>query len=234
MNHRNFLDELNESSYLISMTPAEDIIRIGHDAGMKKGQRILDLCCGYGEMLKLWHEAFGISGVGVDISAEFILDGRRRLQGTDVELILSDIFQWQTDEKFDYVCLSGEQFGGMRGTINLLEQFVKPNGKLIIGTRYSKVENPPKELIDFEGETLPLVELNRIFLERGYFLTAMSSDTDIEWERYIMWSARRNLAALRADPSNAEMRAWTLKWYDMYFKVRREYEGYATFVLEKL
>lgn len=33
---------------------------------------MLDLCCGYGEMLKIWYEAFGIQGIGVDIYGKFI------------------------------------------------------------------------------------------------------------------------------------------------------------------
>ena len=118
--------------------------------------------------------------------------------------------------------------------IELLEPFVKPNGKLIIGTRYAKEDNPPAELIEFEGETLTLSAMNRIFRHCGYFITAMAGDSDREWERYIMWSARRNLEALRAHPNDEEKRAWCDKWYDMYFGVRRAYEGYATFALERL
>ena len=234
MDYSSTLNALNESRYLISMTPMEDVLAIGYDAGMQKGQRVLDLCCGYGEMLKIWSEAFGVSGTGVDLCGEFIREGRKRTEGLDVTLIHGDVLQWRTEEKFDYVSLSGEAFGGICGTITLMERFVKPEGKLIIGTRYSKADDPPQELTDFEGETLPLNELNRIFMERGYFLTAMASDSDREWERYIMWSARRDLTALRANPEDVEKLAWCRKWYDMYFRIRRKYEGYATFVLEKL
>lgn len=149
-------------------------------------------------------------------------------------LIESDIFKWHSDEKYDYVCLSGEEFGGLQSTVTLLEGFMKPDGKLIIGTRFSKVENPPQELVDFEGELLTLNEINAVFQSNGYFITDMVSDTHHEWERYIMWSARRHLAELRKDVKNQSQMKWCQKWYDIYFRLRRPFEGYATFVIEKI
>ena len=237
MDYYNQLNTMNESQFLISMTPVNGIVEIGLFSGMNNSSTVLDLCCEYGEMLKIWHEAFGIQGIGVDICGEFIRKGRERLveQGiTDVTLVESDIFQWSSNEKYDYACLSGEEFGGLQNTILLLEKFVKAGEKLIIGTRFSKVENPPQELIDFEGELLSLNQINNIFQLNGYFITAMVSDTHNEWERYIMWSARRHLEELRKDTKNLSQLEWCRKWYDMYFRLRRPLEGYATFVIEKL
>ena len=236
MDYKKLIKKLQESEHIISMTPIERIVEIGYSAGMNSASSVLDLCCGYGEMLKIWHEAFGIRGIGVDICGEFIEAGRNRLAEdavSDITLIEADIFKWQTDEKFDYVCLSGEDFGGFQSTIELLEKYVNSSGKLIIGTRYSKVENPPKELIEFEGETLPLAEMNRIIRSKDYYITSMATDTQAEWERYIMWSAKRHLSDLKKAPENQSLREWCDKWYDMYFHYRRPYEGYVTIVIEK-
>lgn len=219
------------------MTPIERIAEIGYSAGMTDNSTVLDLCCGYGEMLKIWHEAFNIKGIGIDICGEFIQAGTKRIAESNISnitLIEADVFKWHTDEKFDYVCLSSEDFGGFKNTIELLEKFVRPNGKLIIGTRYSKVEIPPKELVEFEGETLPLTEINRIVRSKGYYITAMATDTQAEWERYIMWSAKRHLNDLRKTPENQLHGEWCDKWYDMYFNYRRPFEGYVTVVIEKL
>jgi ubiquinone/menaquinone biosynthesis C-methylase UbiE len=233
----NSVKHFNESQYLISMTPLEKVIEIGFLSGMNENSEVLDLCCGYGQMLKMWHKTFGIKGIGVDICGEFISDGNLFLKSeniTDITLIEYDVLKWETDKQFDYACLCGEEFGGLKNTIKLLEKFVKPQGKLIIGTRFSKTNNPPQELIDFEGETLPLKKIYEIFSEHGYFITAMASDTDNEWERYIMWSARRHLSDLRKNPNNESQLAWCKKWYETYFDFRRQYEGYATFTVEKV
>jgi len=112
------------------------------------------------------------------------------------------INKWKAGERFDYACMCGEDFGGLENTVMLLEKFIKPGGKLIIGTRFSKIDDPPPELIEFEGETLPLSDINRLFKRRGYFITSMASDTDSEWERYIMWGARRHLNELRNNPDD--------------------------------
>jgi hypothetical protein len=143
------------------------------------------------------------------------------------------VLQWVTDEKFEFACLCGEEFGGIESTIHLLEKYIKPNGKLIIGTRYSKVDNPPAELIEFEGETLSLKNIYDIFYANGYFITSMATDTQNEWERYNMWSARRNLAAYKSNPENPSRLQWCKKWYETYFGFRRDFEGYGTFVIEK-
>ena len=113
MEFQSMIDRLNDNRYLISMTSTEGLLSIGMEVGMKPGDRVLDLCCGYGEMLRIWSGAFGISGIGVDRCAEFIRDGRKRLKGERVKLIEADMLNWQTDEKFDFVSLSGEDFGGV-------------------------------------------------------------------------------------------------------------------------
>ena len=236
MDAKAIINEIESSQHLISMTPVEKIVEIGYTSGMDSNTSVLDLCCGYGEMLKIWNETFGIKGTGVDISEEFINEGNKRLKEAgikDITLICADVLDWVTDKKYDFACLSGEEFGGIESTIHLLEQYIKPGGKLIIGTRYSRVDEPPAELIEFEGETLPLKIIYSIFYDNGYFITSMATDTQNEWERYIMWSARRHLAAYKNNPDNQDLLAWCKKWYETYFGFRRDYEGYGTFVIEK-
>ena len=236
MDYKEIIENIESSHHLISMTPIEKVVEIGYTAGMNSNSSVLDICCGYGEMLKIWNEAFGIQGTGVDISEEFVNEGRKRLRAAeikDVSLICADVLNWQTDKKFDFACLCGEEFGGIESTIHLLEQYIKPKGKLIVGTRYSRVDNPPAELIGFEGETLSLKDIYRAFYVHGYLMTSMSTDTQHEWERYIMWSARRHLAAYKSDPDNRSLFEWCTKWYETYFGFRRDNEGYGTFVIEK-
>lgn len=237
MDYQAILQDLRDNQYLISMTPAHRLVELGFNAGMDNCASILDLCCGYGRMLSLWHEAFGICGVGVDRSDSFIRVGREQMSAkgiTGVELICADVTQWHTEAKFDFACLSGEDFGGFSGTIRLLETYLKPGGKLIIGTRYSKTEEPPQALIDFEGETFSLLQMHRTARENGWYITGMATDTPAEWERYIMWSARRNLASIRCKPEDENLRRWADTWYETYFTFRRQYEGYVTLLLEKL
>ena len=94
-----------ESQYLISMVPPDRLVSLGLRLAFDRETHILDLCCGYGEMLKLWHTAFGIRGVGVDVCREFIECGRRRQpDGEAVHLICGDAQSYADDEKYDVVC----------------------------------------------------------------------------------------------------------------------------------
>lgn len=236
MDYNKIIKQCEENSKLISMISVEEIIRLGYSIGLNENWKVLDLCCGYGTHLKAWNKAFGITGIGLDISEEFIKEGQTILEAEGIEkvkLFEQDILLYDTKEKFDVVILS-ETFGSIQDTITIGEKFVKEDGVLVYCKLYSKVQNPPQELIDFDEEVLPMSELNRIFRECGYYIAHLASDKDADWERYITWCGRRDMARLKKNPDNSELKNWIEKWYDMYFLYRREYEGQALFVLARI
>jgi len=231
--YRERMEELEDNAHLISMVPVNELLRFGYEAGLDEHSRVLDLCCGYGTVLKAWCQAFGISGVGVDRVKDFIKAGKARLTNDRIELICGDALGHKTGEKFDVVMcteLSTGLFDDFAQGVAYLEKFLKPGGKLVCGRLYSKIPNPPRELVEFDG---PLPTLREIYEEArrsGYLITAMASCTDAQWEQYIFRGAKQSLAALRKDPEDA----WTNKWYRIYFDYRRPYEGWALFGLEKI
>lgn len=236
MDYNQVIKSCEENSKLISMISIEEILRLGYSIGLNESSRVLDLCCGYGTNLKVWSQGFGISGIGIDICDEFIEEGQHILKSESIdkiELIKQDIMTYQTDEKFDVVILS-ETFGSIPNTLQIGEKFLKKDGCLIYCKLYSKVQNPPQELIDFDEEVLPMSTLNRIFRDCGYYIAHLASDSDADWERYITWSGRQNMARLKENPEDYELKRWAEKWYDMYFLYRREYEGQALFGLQRI
>ncbi|MDR1465118.1 MAG: class I SAM-dependent methyltransferase [Oscillospiraceae bacterium] len=235
MNVQEIIRRSEESGYLISMIPMERLVEMGREAGMGPQSTVLDLCCGYGEMLKLWHEAFGIRGLGVDQCEEFLQTGQRRLREagiSDISLRRGDVLKFKSQESYDFVSCT-EIFGSYGETVDLRARHLRPGGKLLMGSRYAKTDPVPPELTEFEGETLPLARINAVVRARGWYMTGMASCTDAAWERYVMWSARRHLAALRAHPDDTKARAWCDQWYEAYFGFRRACEGFAMFILEQ-
>ena len=237
MDYKEKVKQLEDNNYLISMVPVDELLRFGYEAGLCQSSRVLDLCCGYGTVLKVWSQAFGICGVGVDLNAEFIEIGKKRLQeaevDTKIELRCADVFEYQDESPYDVVICS-ETFGNIAKTFALGERYLKKGGTLAFYKLYSKVPNPPKELVDFDEEVLPLPELNRTFNELGYHLTCMASDSNGMWEHYVVnWSAKRDLHRLRQNPDDKALAQWMDKWYEMYFNYRRPYEGQALFGLER-
>jgi len=217
-------------------------VEFGWQIGLNEITSVLDLCCGYGEMLKLWNEAFSINGVGVDCEPGFIENGKSRMKNDRVTLITGDIFVYENADKFDVVVCT-ELSGGSPGHrlfenfsegISLLEQFVRPGGKLVFGKLFSKFPDPPQELIDFDGALPTLCEIYEEIRQCDYYITAMASDSIAQWERYIMWSAKRDLEQLRGNPNDRKTADWLDKWYRLYFEHRRRYEGRGLFAIEKV
>lgn len=236
MKYHDIIKKCEESSYLIGTLSLDEIIRFGYSIGLNEESKVLDLCCGYGEILKIWNEAFGISGTGVDICNEFISAGKKRLSESGISkirLIEGNVLSYFDDEKYDVVICS-ETFNTIEYTLRMGEKYLKESGILVYHKVYSKVPDPPQELLDFEGEVLPLQELNKEFNRLGYYITNMASDSVSDWERYIMWSARRNIEAYRKNTADTAAKEWMDKWYRMYFDYRRPYQGQALFGLEKI
>lgn len=237
MNHySHYVSMLEDNAHLISMVPVEELLRFGYELGLNENMKVLDLCCGYGTVLKVWSEAFGIEGVGIDLVEEFVSIGRERLKKSNIDkvtLIQGDVTVYQDTCKYDVVICS-ETIESIANTLSLGEKFLKPSGVLCYQKLYSKVMNPPQELIDFDEEVLPLSELNRVFNQLGYGMTAMASDTTGMWEHYVVnWSGKRDLIRLKQEPDNEQLKTWVAKWYNMYFDYRRPYEGQALFGLQR-
>jgi SAM-dependent methyltransferase len=236
MNYAEIIRRCEESKYLISMTPVEKIVEVGYNLDLCEQTRVLDLCCGYGEMLKIWSEAFGILGKGVDCCKKYIETGKKRLEEAKLDnkilLTIDDVTKYIDNRKYDVVCLIGvgDLFGGIESNIKMAEKYLKPNGKIVIGEAFANLEEIPNELTDFEGQLLTLHDIYHMVRKLGYFIINMAGGTDNEWERYITSGSKENILNLKKnDKASIE---WEDTWFDMYFNYRRIYEGWALFTLQ--
>ena len=171
------------------------------------------------------------------MNEEFLSVGRDRMQKnkiSDIALICGDVTTYQDNEKYDVVICS-ETISSISETLLLGEKFLKAGGVLGYQKLYSKIENPPQELVDFDEEVLTLSELNDIFNQQGFQMISMASDNMGMWERYVLnWSGKRDLLQLSQNENDKNLRSWVQKWYNMYFKYRRQYEGQALFGLQRI
>lgn len=230
------LKYIEDNQYLISMVPVDEILRLGYELGINENSKILDLCCGYGTVLKVWSEIFGISGVGVDICKDFIHTGKKRLKSSNIhniKLIHKDVTKYKDDTQYDIVICS-ETIDSIEDTFKLGEKFLKKSGTLLYQRVYSTVQDVPKELDEFDGGVYPLTKLNEIFNEFGYFITNLATGTENDWNRYYTWSVRKDIDKLRKKPNNQELREQVDYWNDMHFKYRMPFENQALFGLQKL
>jgi cyclopropane-fatty-acyl-phospholipid synthase len=74
--------------------------------GLAKGMRLLDIGCGWGGLARFAAERYGVSVVGVTISARQLELARERCRGLPVELRLQD-YRTLRNERFDAVASIG-------------------------------------------------------------------------------------------------------------------------------
>ncbi len=73
--------------------------------GLRPGMRLLDIGCGWGELLKFAAERYGVSGVGVTVSREQAAFATRLSDGLPVEVRVQDYRE--LDERFDRIVSVG-------------------------------------------------------------------------------------------------------------------------------
>ena len=73
--------------------------------GLRPGMRLLDIGCGWGEMLKFAAERYGVSGVGITISREQAAYAGGLCEGLPIEIRVQDYRE--LDERFDRIVSIG-------------------------------------------------------------------------------------------------------------------------------
>lgn len=73
--------------------------------GLRAGQRVLDIGCGWGGFAQFAAERYGAQVVGVTVSEEQVALARQRCKGLAVEIRLQDYRQ--VDERFDHIISLG-------------------------------------------------------------------------------------------------------------------------------
>lgn len=230
-------------TWLLSPTSAEKIVEIGRLLDLSSDSSVIDLCCGYGEVLRLLSLNFGVSGVGVDVH-EFLCQEAVKMnkeKGVDhlITIVSGDAAKYGVpDEKFDVaMCLSASfALGGFRGTIRRLKDYIKPMGSIVVAEPYYLDTDIPEELIEYEGELSTEYELLQMIYEENLELAYIFHSSDDEWDRYVSsgWHAFYQWARQHPDDAEAIQAVnGSHRSQEMYVRYRRKYERHVMFVLQR-
>jgi len=129
--------------------------------GLKQGDKVLDIGCGWGSFMKFAAERYGVRCVGVTVSKEQVELGRKLCNGLDVEFRLQDYRD--VNETFDHVMSLGmiEHVGvkNLRSYMKVASRCLKDDGLFLlqsIGSRISSSTNDPwMEKYIFPNSMLP-------------------------------------------------------------------------------
>jgi SAM-dependent methyltransferase len=240
--------EIAESAHRV-LNPLTDpqVDRIGELAGLAPGTRLLDLCCGKGEMLCRWAKRHGVRGTGVDLSRVFLGAARARAAelgvGSQVEFVEHDAATYRAEARaFDVVACSGATWigHGLAGTLDILRPALRPGGLALVGEVFWN-EPPTDEAVRrVAGGDAGLFATLPGTLDRiegaGWDLDEVVFSDAEGWERYEApkWAALRQwLEAHPDDPDAAALRAWRASLRRDYFEVGRRFLGWGVFFLRQ-
>ena len=113
---------------------------IGEKLQLKPGMRVLDIGCGWGGLAQFMAQNYGVSVVGVTISAEQQKLAQKRCEGLDVDIRLQDYRD--LDEQFDRIVSVGmfEHVGPKNYAtyFRVVDRNLKPDGIFLLHTIGSK------------------------------------------------------------------------------------------------
>lgn len=241
----NFLDlkDISERHMeLVNPISAEKLLRIGQVMGLQSGQRVIDFGCGYGEMLRLWGESYGVNGVGIDVRAAACERARHkfaRIGWQDrFEIVQARGEEYVfTPASFDVAACIGATFiwGDFRGTIRGMRDAIRPGGSLAIGEVYWRTALvPPAYARSEQFATEP--ELFEVARQEGFEVGFVVRSSQDEWDNYEAGNWRGLLDWLAENPEHperGEVHKHLRESQDEYTRYGREYVGWAIYVLRK-
>jgi len=158
---------------------------------LKKGQRVLDIGCGWGSFVKHASKKYGMKAVGVTVSKEQAEFAKATCKGLPVEIRLQDYRDLQ--DKFDHIVSVGmfEAVGPKNYKIfmEVAKRCLKENGLFLLHTigslKSGNNSDPWLNKYIFPNGTLP--SLKQIFsTSEGLFLTEDVHNFGADYEKTLL------------------------------------------------
>jgi cyclopropane fatty-acyl-phospholipid synthase-like methyltransferase len=226
---------------LLNPSTPEKVLKLGKILGMKEGTRVIDFGSGCAEPLALWGREYGITGVGVDISADFCERAAKKLRDQElsdrIEIVCCKGTDYPLQERaFDVATCIGATFvfGGYRETVRALKKAVRLKGRLGIGEVHWLSDNVPPEYAQRETSAHAETELLQMTREEGFELEYVIRASHDDWDRYSSdnwYGLLRWLEENPAHPDRQQVFEHFRRSQDDYFRYERQYMGWATYAL---
>jgi SAM-dependent methyltransferase len=242
-----YYDITHKRHLICNPTSEEKLNELAKLLAVEPGMSVLDIACGKAELLVRLVESYGVRGVGVDKSPYTIQDAIRkkneRVPDASLEFLEMDGADYQPDapEFFDAAMCLGATWiwGGYRGTLDALEEFVKPGGFVAVGEPHW-VHEPLQQYLEHEGLNEGDFSTHygnaligeEVGLELVYTLVSNLDD----WDRYetLQWYAVDEYARANPnDPDLPEIIRRSKRSRESYLRWGRDTLGWAIYLFRK-
>jgi SAM-dependent methyltransferase len=245
VHHPLFYTILESNRRIINPISGTQLATLGAALRLAPRTTLLDLACGKGEMLCTWARDHAIVGVGVDHSADFLAEAKRRAIELGVadraRFVREDAVRFVAERPYDIAACIGASWiaGGTAGTIALLERAVRPGGLIMIGEVYWRAE-PSAEVVEacFGAGSSPdyllLPDLVERFFTLGFDLVEMILADEAGWDRFAAggwWNLRHWLDVNPDHELAGEVRAELTRLPLVHTRYQRPYLGWGIFAL---
>lgn len=229
---------------LINPVTPEKILTIGKFLGLKKDSRVIDFGCGFGEVLALWGQHFGILGIGIDVREYACQRASKKMSergfADRIEIVCANAAQYPfAKQTFDVAACIGASFiwGGYRPTMRAMKEAIHSNGKLVIGEPYWLKEQIPSEYAQAEQAVHTEYKLLQITREEGFDFEYVVRASHDDWDRYEAdnwYGLMRWIEENPKHPERKEVIEHLHKCQDEYLRYGREYLGWAMYILNPI
>lgn len=239
-----FYDITHRRHVVCNPSSEEKLARLVDLVQLPPAAHVVDIACGKGEFLIRLAEAYGVCGVGVDLSPCFIANAERRLRSrvpqagiTFTQMDGADFTPDKPNSLTLASCIGASWvFGGHSRTLEALAGMAAPDGWVIVGEPYW-LQEPSDDYLraiglarDAFGSHVENVEAGQ---RRGLDLVHTLVSSKDDWDRYegLQWHATADYARTdRDDADLPELLERVAKEKSAYLKWGRDTLGWAIYV----
>jgi protein-L-isoaspartate O-methyltransferase len=228
---------------LVNPFNEEKIRTVGRFLGLKEGTKVIEFGSGFAEVLVIWAEAYGISGMGVELREyaheRAVKKIEKRGLSDKLKVFCGDGSKFEFEKgAYDVAACIGASFiwGDFTSTIKAMKEAISENGKLVIGEPYYLKEPVPAEYEEGQGFHSEY-ELVQIARDEGFDFEYMVRASSDDWDRYEATNWKGLVKWLEENPTHPEKQQvidWFYKTQDEYLKYGREYLGWAVYILNPI
>jgi cyclopropane fatty-acyl-phospholipid synthase-like methyltransferase len=220
--------------------------RVTAGLGLGAGDRVIDVGCGKAALLVDLARRFGVNGLGVDINAAFLAEGRRLAERDGVATLVT-LMQVEASRleaaagAFALaLCIgSTHALGGYSAALRALARLARPGGHVLLGQGYWK-RAPDGDYLTRLGATADEMtthdgNIAAGIAERLEEAGAWTSGDD-DWDRYeglYADTVERYVAEHPEDPDTPAMRERIRRWRETYRRWGRDTLGFGLYLFRR-